>query len=79
MSTPTKRWTLTWGIHRGTLMSRDVGDPYDFDTLEECRTKAQELERAFRRSGCQMWFTTARDNETKEEVHNLVPSMPYER
>ena len=57
-------WSLAWGIHKGTLMSRDQGDTvYGLDSLEECRKKAEDLKRQFGRSGYKLWFATATSSE----------------
>ncbi len=54
-------WTLRWGIHRGTLMSRDTGEPKQFDTVEECRTEAARIDESFigHGWGYRLWFATA--------------------
>lgn len=47
---------LTWAIHRGTLMSRDCGDPFYFRTEAEGREKFRQIKRSMNDGGCQIWF-----------------------
>lgn len=51
-----KMYLLRWGIHRRTLMSRDVGDNFYFNNLEECKNKYMELKAEFNSSGYQIWY-----------------------
>lgn len=55
------KWKLTWGIHRGTLMSRDTGNPKECDSLEDCKAEANRLAASFEEQGFgyRMWFATA--------------------
>jgi hypothetical protein len=66
------QYTLTWGIHRGTLISRDTGDPYKFDTEQECIEKAKELDSHFKTIGYKIWYAmiTAPDGQRKEIMSN---------
>lgn len=68
---------LSWGIHRKTLMSRDIGDPYYFDTIEQCKEKALELKTYFKENfGYSLWFATAINTKTKEHT-TLLNGAPY--
>lgn len=58
MAEDLKKWILHFGIHRGTLMSRDA-DRDDFDSLEECRERVQQLERDMRSIGYLIWYAYA--------------------
>jgi len=49
-------YQFRWGIHRGTLMSRDVGDHYYFETIEECKAKYFELKAHYNTMGYQIWY-----------------------
>jgi hypothetical protein len=51
-----KMYVLRWGLHRGTLMSRDIGDNFYFNNLEECRKKHMELKADFNSRGYQIWY-----------------------
>lgn len=51
-----KPWTVTWGLHHGTLMSRDVGDPISCDSETEARSEFLNLKKDVARIGCQIWF-----------------------
>ena len=54
-----KPWTLRWGIHRGTIISRDMGDDIPCDSLEACRTETKKLKRRFGRIGYKLWYARA--------------------
>jgi len=60
------KWVLRHGVHRGTLISRDMGSPQEFDT-EEAARKAYSEQRAFYHSiGYQIWFAYLKSPDGKE-------------
>lgn len=64
-----KEWRLSYGIHRGTLMSRDTGSK-NFATLAECKADVAKMESDFRRMGYMIWFAEAHGPDgQKERVH----------
>ena len=72
---PTVGWTLNWGIHNGTLTSRDKGDPKKgLESLEACREEAIRLNRAF--GTYRLWYATAVSPEG-EETHFPELAHPY--
>ena len=48
-------WTLSWGIHRNTLMSRDVGKNYYADTREALMKEIERLKTDFAGMGYYLW------------------------
>lgn len=50
------KYKLNWAIHRGTLMSRDIGEPYTFDTEKKCLDKVKELQKHFGTMGYKIWY-----------------------
>ena len=62
---------LHYGIHRGTLMSRDVGDILDIVSEDAARKKAIELEEGYKKMGYMLWFAHYKDTPESEfvEVH----------
>lgn len=72
-------WSLAWGIHKGTLMSRDQGDTVrGLDSLEECREKAEDLKKQFGRSGYKLWFATATSSAGESHPFSEL-TEPYVR
>jgi hypothetical protein len=51
-----KKWELVIGIHNGTLMSRDVGHPKEFDTYEEVVAEWKSARESYRSFGYMIWF-----------------------
>lgn len=53
---------VVYGIHRGTLTSRDSTDPREFETEEEARAYGEQIAKSFNRAdgtdsiGCHLWF-----------------------
>ena len=66
------KFILSWGIHAGTLMSRDIGEPYHFDTEEECIDKARKLQSHYRSMGYKIWYANVicPNGETKNIISN---------
>jgi len=54
------KYVLSWGIHRGTMLSRDVGDNYLFDTKEQLDKKWEKLKKWFTgpAMNCKIWFAS---------------------
>ena len=46
---------LHYGIHRGTLMSRDIAE-VDVESEEAAKVKANELSEHFSKMGYQLWY-----------------------
>ena len=72
-------WTLNWGIHHRTLVSRDSGEPIKNLASEEvCRDEALKLRRQFKNMGYSIWYANAISPEGKTiPLHGI--SDPYER
>ena len=54
----TKDWKLHYGIHRGTITSRDV-TMIQCDSLEDCKRKIAKIEKDMVRFGYVIWFANA--------------------
>lgn len=54
-------WTLTIGIHAGTLISRNIGNPRTFATKEEAMKVYQDDKKWYRRMGYMIWFANLTD------------------
>jgi len=70
-----KWWKYYFGLHRGTLISRDSNGPTEKLSLEECREQADEDERFVASIGYQIWFCYAISPDG--ERVNLKKSAPY--
>jgi hypothetical protein len=69
-------WRLNWGIHGGTLMSRDVGDPVFADTRKALEMEIERLKKNFSEIGYFLWYASIIDPDGK---HEEVFSTSYER
>ena len=69
------KWTLTIGIHRGTLMSRDTEQPKKLNSRKECEDAVRVAERQYAELGCYIWFANAVDPDG--QTHRLHPGTPY--
>jgi hypothetical protein len=61
-----KNWKLKWGIHQHTMTSRDYGDPYKCNSLDECKKERERLKKHFGKRGYVIWFSTAYGPEGQE-------------
>ncbi len=63
---------LHYGIHRGTLMSRDVCDTIDIESEEAAKEKIKELEKNYYKHGCLIWFANYRETPGCDpiKIHN---------
>ncbi len=53
-------WTLTYGGHTGTKMSRDLGPKISgLKSLDECRRRAEKIKICMHLQGSKLWFATA--------------------
>jgi hypothetical protein len=69
-------WALFYGIHRGTLMSRDLGNAdYQYTSFNECKDALVQAASHFSGLGYWIWFAEAiAPDGTK---HKLVDGAPY--
>lgn len=75
-----QKYSLAWGIHRGTLMSRDQGETFHFDTEDELLKKWNEIKEWFTGPQMQMqiWFASIRrPGRKKTEWETLEHGNPY--
>lgn len=71
-----KKWILAYGIHRGTLMSRDCGQE-TCASLQECQNLAKKIETDMRSIGYQIWYAHA--NGPNGERETVLQGNPYSR
>ena len=71
------KYIFNHGIHRGTLMSRDVGNPEYFDTYEEAYQAYLNAKAQYARYGYQIWFASIKAPDGKET--QLPGNAYYER
>lgn len=72
---PELQWELRFGIHTGTMMSRDAENPLKCASLDEAKTVFAERLKGARSIGCKVWYAyAARPNDERVE---LAPSEPY--
>ena len=69
------KWVLTHGCHNGTLMSRDVGYPYEFDTKEEAMTKFYDLRKGYKSMRYMIWFANLTSPDGTMEI---LEQNPYD-
>ncbi len=68
------KWILKHAIHRGTLTSRDIALPEEFDS-EQDATKAHQNHRKFYRGiGYQIWYAYL---TSPDGVERKLESNPY--
>jgi hypothetical protein len=70
---PTGKWILNHGCHRGTITSRDVGQPEEFDTREDAVNALTAHRKWYKSIGYQIWFATLKSPEGKEETLESNP------
>jgi hypothetical protein len=73
------KYVLTWGIHKGTLMSRDDGYPKEFFTKDEAIAEFHRLQANFINMGYTMWYAQIRDIDTGEILETLASNCNYSR
>lgn len=54
-------WKVNYGIHNGTLDSRDVHTQGGYASQEECENAVRELETSYAELGYVIWFAHAVD------------------
>jgi len=69
------KWHFHFGLHRGTITSRDGETPKEMDSLAECQAAAVKAQQDCRQLGCQVWFCYAMSPEG--ERHTLIRGEPY--
>jgi hypothetical protein len=61
------KWTLTHGIHRGTIASRDTAGPEEFDTRDAAIKYLNEQKRFYASLGYVLWFAKLVSPDGTEE------------
>jgi len=70
------KWVLNYGIHRGTIISRD-GESLKFDTEKQARDAWQRISAQIAKRGCFVWFATLISPNDEQSV--LHAGDPYQR
>lgn len=73
-ATVEKPWRMVFGIHHGTMMTRDSSEE-KCASLEACRTAADSAARYYKRTGAKVWFATAHGPNGEHE--KLMEGEPY--
>jgi len=75
-----KRYKLLWGIHKGTMMSRDVCDNEFFDSKADAiqHVKNSLNNTVWSAFGYKLWFANLIDTQTGKEELNILPACPYQ-
>jgi hypothetical protein len=74
MENKTGKYILSHGCHRGTLMSRDSGQPEQFNTYDEAYDQYLEHKNFYHSIGYQIWFAKIIDPDGTE---HYLESNPY--
>lgn len=69
-----KKWKYSFGIHQGTTVSRDLGEPKFFETEQECKEYHLDNRNWMRSIGYQIWFATITSPNGKK---TQIESSPY--
>jgi hypothetical protein len=56
-----EKWTLSYGVHRGTYTSRDAGMPKQFDTKELALNSFRNSRKFLHSIGYQIWYAKLTD------------------
>jgi hypothetical protein len=73
-----KRYSLHYGIHHGTIISRDSGNPIQHNTIDDAIRDYRRRMNEHYLSGCFIWFVKIIDNQTGDIVWS-EPGEPYQR
>lgn len=63
------KWILEHGCHKGTLTSRDIGEPSEHDTKEAAIEAYQKHRQFYASVGYQIWY--ARITSPDGKIYNL--------
>jgi len=67
------KYTLVIAIHRGTIMSRDIDNPIEFDTDVDAMKEFYRARKQYKRFGYKIWFATLTDPEGNESTLEQNP------
>lgn len=68
------KWVLHHGCHKGTLTSRDAGNPQEFDTHEAAMLAYTDHREFYHSIGYQIWFAELTD---PDGIKKILESNPY--
>jgi hypothetical protein len=75
MKAPEGMWEVSYGIHDGTLMSRDSGSPTFHDSSQAARKAFADAKRSYTSLGYRTWFAHMYDE--KGLMTELDAPAPY--
>jgi hypothetical protein len=70
------KWRYTYGLHQGTEMSKEMGEPKFFDTEQECLTYHAENKIWLRAIGYRVWYAYVRSPRGSEKMIESEPFRP---
>lgn len=70
----TDKYILNHGCHKGTLMSRDSGQPEEYDSYDDAYSAYREHRRFYHSLGYQIWFA---DIVSPDGTKTHLESNPY--
>jgi hypothetical protein len=63
-----RTWTLSYGVHAGTITSRDTNAEHGLSDLAACRAALLAKERFFKSIGYVIWYARAIAPDSTEHV-----------
>jgi hypothetical protein len=72
---PEGMFILRWGLHKGTMMSRQAGDLLTLGSEQEVRAKWDEIKQYLDEMGWEVWFANFTDDQGEQT--ELTQSVPY--
>mgnify|MGYP003494556361 CR=1 FL=1 len=70
-------YELTIAIHRGTITSRDVEQPQEFHTMEECIAALNAAKKLYSNIGYVIWFANVKLPDGSQRT--LESNLNYNR
>ncbi len=67
------KWILKHAIHRGTLTSRDIAQPEEFNTEEEALEAHQKHRKFYHSIGYQIWYAKLISPDREEQTLEQNP------
>lgn len=80
-SVDSSKYKLHWGIHAGTINSREPCEPEYFDSKESAieYVNNQLNNHVFKDFGYVLWYANLEDLQTGEKICNILPGAHYIR
>lgn len=75
LKAPPGKWLVSYGVHQGTIVSRDSQNPTVHDSEAAARAYFNKLKAGFDADGYRTWFAELIDAQGGRTV--LAPPVPY--